>query len=504
MLTPARSVRGRAHRGILLLLLVGCPSEAPSLKDSPPTDDSAPPTDTDLPPGSIPGACDADAAAQIVGAEYEGAGNRVVFVDDLDGDGGEDLAIGSYYGTRTCVVSGALSGGASVDEALVCYEQVSEYEFAGTAIDLAGDLDGDGAPDLLIGAIGNDDNGQYAGAIYVISGPTASGPSSLGVARTTLLGELSGDYAGQGVAAAGDVNGDGLQDALVGADGNDLGGNGGGKAYLLYGPLEAGVRLLADEGTTFVGTGPVGLQGPPPPHGAPASGDGAGRAIDAGADFDGDGLADLALGLNGNDLGGADAGAVAVFFGPIEAGEHAAVDAPVLYLGSADHPLLGDEVAFVGDLDRDGRADLITTSNMDDAGTVWVLPGHGTAGQIPVSDAYARLTGPSAGEQAGYGMAGGGDFDGDGEPDLAIGAPFQDEVAADAGRIYLVRGPFTPGATALSTEQVWTGVEEMDYAGRSVAMGDGDGDGLADVAWGSYFNDAAGYFAGSACVGRGR
>jgi len=108
---------------------------------------------------------------------------------------------------------------------------------AGHSVSSAGDVDGDGLDDLLVGAPYNDDGGNAAGKAYLFLGKSLSGTSSLSLADAdyTFTGENEGDIAAYSVASAGDVDGDGKADLLVGVAGNDDGGDGAGKAYLILG-----------------------------------------------------------------------------------------------------------------------------------------------------------------------------------------------------------------------------------------------------------------------------
>ena len=101
----------------------------------------------------------------------------------------------------------------------------------------AGDVDGDGLTDLLVG---NWQNGEYAGEAgktYLLYGRASGWPSSLSVADAAFVGEALGDNSSWGLASAGDVDGDGLDEILIGALQNDEGVWNGGKTYLLFYPF---------------------------------------------------------------------------------------------------------------------------------------------------------------------------------------------------------------------------------------------------------------------------
>jgi hypothetical protein len=96
-------------------------------------------------------------------------------------------------------------------------------------------VDGDGLDDVLVGAYGDDDGGSYAGAAYIILGSSLGTSSTIGLSSADykLVGELSYDSAGRSVSSAGDVDGDGLDDVLVGAYRDDDGGSDAGAAHLI-------------------------------------------------------------------------------------------------------------------------------------------------------------------------------------------------------------------------------------------------------------------------------
>lgn len=434
----------------------------------------------------------ADAAVSVKGAATAAVGNAVAFAPNADG--GAAVAIAGYFASEVCVFNGAPAPGTyAMAPPASCWRSAGGGDFAGYALAGGDDLDGDGAGDLLVGAI----NHGPQGAAFLLAQPGVGGPQELENARTFFVGESGGDYAGSGLAFAGDVDGDGTPDLLVGASSNDAGGSGAGRAYLMRGPIQTGTVLLADADVTISGMGRVGM---PPPHGAPVEGDGVGVVLDGAGDIDGDGLADLALGANGSDRGGLDAGAFAIFLGPVRDGALTLDDADQLYIGTADYQYAGDAVARAGDLDGDGLADVLVGGNSQGPGTTWVITGPGITGTSAMTDATTSFVGESPLDYAGATAAAAGDLDGDGQDDVVVGAYGSGRAGPEAGAVYLARGPFSPGAYALAdVADIWLGEREGDNAGRAIAGGaDADRDGLDDVLVGAPRNAGAGSLGGKA------
>jgi hypothetical protein len=99
---------------------------------------------------------------------------------------------------------------------------------------VVGDVNSDDRADLLVGAVNDDSGGPESGAAWLVYGPL-EGEVSLADADVKLVGEVWADRAGGAVSAAGDVDGDGFDDVLIGAHGNDSGGDDAGATYLIYG-----------------------------------------------------------------------------------------------------------------------------------------------------------------------------------------------------------------------------------------------------------------------------
>ncbi len=260
-----------------------------------------------------------------------------------------------------------------------------------------GDIDGDGRPDLAVASptLAND---QQLPRVDVFSGD--------GMA---LLAQLEGtsdlDGFGTGLASAGDVNGDGVGDLIVGAPEVQTLGRG----YVkVYSGVDGAVLL------TLVGSNLF---------------DRFGTAVAGLGDVNGDGLSDLAVGAPGVNGLLIDAGRVRAFSG---------ADGSVLWsvTGTAPDEQLGGVVTALGDLDGDGVGDVGIAPSQTFAGVFDVVHVHsGTNGAF-----LFDLTGPQPGERFGSAIAAGGDVDRDGTPDVIVGAPDNDTFGSRAGAGYAVSG----------------------------------------------------------------
>lgn len=338
----------------------------------------------------------------------------------------------------------------------------------------AGDMDGDGACDLFVrGSWPDGPDGETSSpAVLIYRGlPLGQGVSGKGGVAKLPSRVLLGAGGGFGASlAAGDVDGDAWADLVIGHTG--AGGGAGAVRVLRGGPLPVGPAAKAEEteGDWWFG----GLAG----------GDGLGARVAVG-DADGAPPLDvLVSGLDGELAGGEDGAGVVVAF-PGTAGGVPSTTPALIVAGEASGDRFGEAAALVGDVDGDGTPDAVVFAGGADAlGPDVGLPYLVHGGETP-SRAPLELPGAATGSRFGASLDIVGDVDGDGVPDLVVGAPqLPQEMGPLAGAALLYRG--TQGGFEHEPAMIFSGFPghgAADRLGSSVArIGDFDGDGVGDFA----------------------
>ena len=374
---------------------------------------------------------------------------------------------------------------ASDSDALV--EAEGSGDELGQSLAVGLDVNGDGVEDLLVGAEAADPGGtSQAGAAYVLFGPLTGTLAAVDGHR--LDGVTAGDRAGGDVVGTGDLDGDGYDDLAVSAEWSDYATTDAGAVYVVLGPLTAGATTLLSTGDRWDGL---------------SNGDYTGDSIAGGLDLDNDGTQDILIGAYSAGSGPTYGGAVYFLRGPATAGGSLS-GADAVWEGIDLLSSFGSSVAAAGDLDGDGVDDFIVGAGRDDAtasdaGAAYVF--RGPPATTPTTASAGQWTGVTADDHAGHSVAGVGDVDGDGTPDLLVGVYGLDDGGSAAGGAYLLLGPATAGGALSAADAKLVGEDAGDLAGLAVEpAGDVDGDGKQDVMLGAWARDEAGASAGMAYV----
>ena len=347
-------------------------------------------------------------------AEGDRAGFAVAGAGDINQDGFGDVLVGAPHtedGGTAYLILGPPSTQDLASASRVWTAQIPD-DRAGQAVAGAGDTDGDGVPDVLIGA-----PGAGRGLVYLMRGPTSLTDTLTG-AHATLESEQESPSTGFAL-SAGDTDGDGLSDVLLGAPEDNSNGEGAGAAYLFNGPIE-GTQTSSSATAALLGEAEL---------------DWAGAAVAIG-DLNADGLGDLVIGAYRVDQGSPQNGAVYVVYGPVISGGNLSL-ADLQLVGSDEQEHVGISVAVVEDHDGDGAADLLVGADRagEDRGGAYLLSGP-LSGTLTLSDARALVVGPAVGDRLGTSVASAGDMDGDGTMDLLLGAPLHQ----GGGAAFLIQG----------------------------------------------------------------
>jgi hypothetical protein len=300
-------------------------------------------------------------AAFVGGNSYDRAGVASL-LGDLNDDGYDDIAIGanaadlagSSSGT-VYVIYGPMDGLNNLDDEANYVNGENANDKLGQQVSRVGDVNDDGYDDMLTSTVATD-----SGTVYLNFGPV-SGVQSAGDADVILTGEDSGDSLGASIGPAGDVNGDGYDDYLIGATSDDDAFSAAGAVYLVYGPGTTGD--LSSPEVKFTGGG---------------TSEGFGTSVRGGQDVNGDGELDLLMGGPGPDT----YGEAYLFFGPFSSGSFSVTEADATITGNETGDGVGSQARLTGDIDGLGTSAILLgapgdNENGTDSGGAYLIFGIG-------------------------------------------------------------------------------------------------------------------------------
>lgn len=398
-------------------------------------------------------------------------GWAVASAGDVNGDGYGDLIVGARYFDNGNTNEGAAFVYHGSSTGLITAAPASMIEsnqgeaWLGFSVSSAGDVNGDGYSDILVGSNAYDHGQTDEGQVFIYHGSASTVSAN---ARAVSHSTASGALAGASVSNAGDLNGDGLDDVIVGAPNYDGGQVGEGATFTSYGDPTTGTNSMqkfeTNEANAHVGC-----------------------SVSGAGDIDGDGYDDVIIGAKGA-VNGGHVGAAYIFRGSAQG----LVSAVSQTLGFAGNQGFGTSVSDAGDINRDGYDDVIvglpsySKANANLCGAVHVYLGSGN-GLITIPSV---LTSGLAGTQIGNSLDNAGDTNGDGYSDIVVGGSLASIGENSEGAVFVWHG----SSSGLPSNTLYNRLLQLDQAnaemGNSVAgAGDLNGDGYADIIVGAHKYD---------------
>ncbi|MDD3804119.1 MAG: FG-GAP-like repeat-containing protein [bacterium] len=402
--------------------------------------------------------------ANVANTNY---GSSVSNAGDVNGDGYDDLIVGAsgYENSETnegraLLYLGSPTGLLTTPAWTVESNQASA--FMGSCVSFAGDVNGDGYDDVLVSTPYYDDPDANEGKVEAYYG-SASGLSA--TPNWVKEGNQTDVQFGNSASYAGDINGDGYDDIIIGAPYYDNGHADEGRVYVYYGSATGLDTIAAWQYESNQGSAVLGF------------------AVSSAGDVNNDGYDDVLVGAFAYDNGQTNEGVAYVFYGSASG-----LAAAPNWTGESnqDQAFYGLAVSSAGDVNSDGYGDIIVgayayDNGETDEGRAYVY--HGSASGL---SATANWTNESNQANAHYGTAVGcaGDVNGNGYDDVIVGADWYANGEFNEGRAFVYYG----NTSGLYAAPAWTGesnIASAGFGGCVSSVGDVNGDGGDDIAVGA-------------------
>ncbi|MFC1780447.1 carboxypeptidase regulatory-like domain-containing protein [Patescibacteria group bacterium] len=320
---------------------------------------------------------------------------------------------------------------------------------------------------------------------------------SLSQADVSFIGENVDDESGKSVSGIGDVNNDGYNDFIIGADGNDDGGSHAGQTYLIFGK-ESGWSMdtdLSSADASFLGE---------------EIDDASAYTISSAGNVNNDNYDDFLIGAYFNDEGGSEAGQTYLILGK---GSGWSMDtdlsnADASFIGENDADVSGIVLSDIGDVNGDNYDDFAIgapgyAASFPITGKIYIIFGKasGWSSDVDLSTAGASFIGINEGSSSCRAVSGLGDINNDNFDDFAVGCYDDDQVASSAGQTFIILGKssgWTSGNSIVDeADASFTGEDESDNSGNAVSsVGNVNNDDYSDFIIGAYHDEEGGSYSG--------